>query len=144
VLVPPQISGNVMEKLVIVEGKEFSLICEFDAIPPPTITWKRDMALLAVGGAENSKLLNGNQTLYVDKASSLHTGLYECELNNSAGRAKRTFEVKIIFRPPLADEGDITTIEVNSCAPPHYLQNGAITDPAPPPGDLRLPNHLQH
>lgn len=41
-LVPPQIQGKTIEKLILIDGDDLDIQCNFEGIPPPTVTWSKD------------------------------------------------------------------------------------------------------
>lgn len=96
VLDPPVISGEVDEADLtkdVIEGAEVSLPCSGAGNPPPARMWKKnDEALKAKHGI----FLESDGTVEIENASREHSGVYQCILSNSYGKANLTYYVNIM------------------------------------------------
>lgn len=50
--------------------------------------------------------------MYIEETKDSDAGFYVCKLSNSAGKAKKTFQVQVITKPIVSDVEKITHIEV--------------------------------
>ncbi|VDO70507.1 unnamed protein product, partial [Onchocerca flexuosa] len=107
VIVPPIIIGKVVEYISAVEDESLELECDFEADPIPDIQWSKDGADVA----NNVQLLNEKRTALVSSVNSESAGSYRCILINKAGRAEKTFNVRVIMKPELENANVTTLIE---------------------------------
>ncbi|VDK86259.1 unnamed protein product, partial [Onchocerca ochengi] len=107
VIVPPSIIGKVVEYISVVEDESLELECDFEADPIPDIQWSKDGADVA----DSVQLLNEKRTALVSSVNSENAGSYRCILINKAGRAEKTFNVRVIMKPELENANVTTLIE---------------------------------
>ncbi|KAF3823359.1 hypothetical protein GH733_010795, partial [Mirounga leonina] len=108
VYVPPNIMGEEQNISVLI-SQAVELLCQSDAIPPPTLTWLKDgRPLLKKPGLSISE--NGT-VLKIEEAQVQDTGRYTCEATNVAGKTEKNYNVNIWGSPVLADSaGRVRTL----------------------------------
>ncbi|XP_077013357.1 hemicentin-1 isoform X4 [Tamandua tetradactyla] len=113
VFVPPNIMGEEQNVSVLI-SQAVELLCQSDAIPPPTLTWLKDgRPLLRKPGFTVSE--NGSM-LKIEEAQVQDTGRYTCEATNVAGKTEKNYNVNIWVPPNIYDSGELaqfTVIEGN-------------------------------
>ncbi|XP_049724489.1 hemicentin-1 isoform X1 [Elephas maximus indicus] len=113
VYVPPNIMGEEQNVSVLI-SQAVELLCQSDAIPPPTLTWLKDgRPLLKKPGLSISE--NGS-VLKIEDAQVQDTGRYTCEAINVAGKTEKNYNVNIWVPPNIygSDElAQLTVIEGN-------------------------------
>nr|XP_045732354.1 hemicentin-1 [Mirounga angustirostris] len=113
VYVPPNIMGEEQNISVLI-SQAVELLCQSDAIPPPTLTWLKDgRPLLKKPGLSISE--NGT-VLKIEEAQVQDTGRYTCEATNVAGKTEKNYNVNIWVPPNIygSDElAQLTVIEGN-------------------------------
>ncbi|XP_007935886.1 hemicentin-1 [Orycteropus afer afer] len=113
VYVPPNIMGEEQNISVLI-SQTVVLLCQSDAIPPPTLTWLKDSRpLLKKSGLSISE--NGS-VLKIEDAQVQDTGRYTCEATNVAGKTEKNYNVNIWVPPNIygSDElAQFTVIEGN-------------------------------
>ncbi|KAM3729054.1 Hemicentin-1 [Dirofilaria immitis] len=107
VVVPPSIIGKVVEYISIVEDESLELECDFEADPIPDIQWFKDSANIG----DSVQLLNEKRTALISSVDSQSAGSYRCIVTNKAGRAEKTFNVRVIMKPELENANVTTLIE---------------------------------
>ncbi|XP_069842937.1 hemicentin-2 [Dendropsophus ebraccatus] len=103
VQVPPQIANAAAEpqNMSVALYGTFSLTCEANGIPPPSITWYRNNVPL-----DNTHIQSGGRVLRVSHAQREDGGVYTCVVSNAAGEARKKFIVDILVPPTIEDEED--------------------------------------
>ncbi|XP_075384531.1 hemicentin-1 isoform X2 [Tenrec ecaudatus] len=113
VYVPPNIVGEEQNISVLI-GQDVDLLCQSDAIPPPTLTWLKDgRPLLKKPGLSISK---NASVLKIEDAQVQDSGRYTCEATNVAGKKEKNYNVDIWVPPNIygSDElAQLTVIEGN-------------------------------
>ncbi|XP_077758048.1 hemicentin-1 isoform X2 [Canis aureus] len=113
IYVPPNIMGEEQNISVLI-SQSVELLCQSDAIPPPTLTWLKDgRPLLKKPGLSISE--NGS-VLKIEDAQVQDTGRYTCEATNVAGKTEKNYNVNIWVPPSIygSDEpAQLTVIEGN-------------------------------
>ncbi|KAG8517174.1 Hemicentin-1 [Galemys pyrenaicus] len=113
VYVPPNIMGEEQNVSVLI-SQTLELLCQSDAIPPPTLTWLKDgHPMLKKPGLHISE--NGS-VLKIEDAQVQDTGRYTCEATNIAGKTEKNYNVNIWVSPSIhgSDElAHLTVIEGN-------------------------------
>ncbi|XP_071981860.1 hemicentin-2 isoform X2 [Engystomops pustulosus] len=82
----------------------FTLTCEANGIPPPSITWYRNNTPLTPQA--NTHLQSGGRVLKVLHVQREDGGVYSCVVSNAAGAARKTFSVDVLVPPTIEDEDD--------------------------------------
>ncbi|KAI1722962.1 immunoglobulin i-set domain-containing protein [Ditylenchus destructor] len=100
---PPLIEGSTLEEVTVIEGEELDLQCVFNGIPIPKVVWTKDDQALN----DNARLLNDDKFLYIDEALGADAGFYMCDVSNSAGKARKTFDVKVIVKPEVIESEEV-------------------------------------
>uniref|UniRef100_A0A1I8F226 Ig-like domain-containing protein n=1 Tax=Wuchereria bancrofti TaxID=6293 RepID=A0A1I8F226_WUCBA len=107
VIVPPSIIGKAVEYISIVEDESLELECDFEADPIPEIYWSKDGANID----DSVQLLNEKRTALISSVNSKSAGSYRCGIINKAGRAEKTFNVRVIMKPELENANVTALIE---------------------------------
>ncbi|KAL1775484.1 hemicentin-1 isoform X4 [Sigmodon hispidus] len=113
VYVPPNIMGEEQNVSVLI-SQAVELICQSDAVPPPTLMWLKDgRPLLKKPGLTISE--NGSM-LKLEDAQVQDTGRYTCEATNVAGKTEKNYNVNIWVPPSIYGSDEVvqlTAIEGN-------------------------------
>ncbi|XP_023249744.1 hemicentin-1-like [Seriola lalandi dorsalis] len=96
--VPPEIQDDSQPlNLTVTLKQPLTLGCDAFGIPSPTITWTKD------GHPVNSPgvyLQNGNRMLRIYRVQPDHAGQFTCTAQNSAGEARREYNI-VVQAPPV-------------------------------------------
>ncbi|KAG9473293.1 hypothetical protein GDO78_019504 [Eleutherodactylus coqui] len=130
VQVPPEIANSPAEPqtMLVALHSTFTLICEANGIPPPSIMWHRNDALLPPKG--NTHVQSGGRILKVSHAQREDGGVYACVVSNAAGEARKKFMVDILVPPSIEDDDDDKHFRVAE-GQPIRLRCQASGHPAP-------------
>ncbi|XP_026645393.1 hemicentin-1 [Microtus ochrogaster] len=113
VYVPPNIMGEEQNASVLI-SQAVELICQSDAVPPPTLLWLKDgRPLLRKPGVSISE---DGSVLKIEDAQVQDTGRYTCEATNVAGRTEKNYNVNIWVPPSIYGSDELvqlTAIEGN-------------------------------
>ncbi|CAG5863670.1 unnamed protein product [Menidia menidia] len=115
VFVPPIIRGNSKDSPVVVNvlvGKQVTLECESNAIPPPTITWYKNGR--AVTESANLHILAEGRILEIRGAEVSDTGQYVCMATNVAGQVDKNFHLNIHVPPSIDGPSEENVVETIS------------------------------
>ncbi|XP_046908014.1 hemicentin-1 [Hypomesus transpacificus] len=92
VYVPPNIMGEEANATVML-GRPVELRCQGDAIPPPTLSWRKDgRPLFRKPGLTVSE---DGSVLTVDSAQVQDSGRYTCEATNVAGKTEKNYNLNV-------------------------------------------------
>nr|XP_044998229.1 hemicentin-1 isoform X3 [Jaculus jaculus] len=109
VYVPPNIMGEEQNVSVLI-SQTVELLCQSDAVPPPTLTWLKDgRPLLKKPGLSISE--NGS-LLTIEEAQVQDAGRYTCEATNVAGKTEKNYNVNIWVPPSIHDSGELAQLTV--------------------------------
>ncbi|XP_063154493.1 hemicentin-1 [Candoia aspera] len=100
VLLPPSINGangDVTEDLTVLMDKMAMMECIANGSPSPSIIWQKDGQLIVEDS--HRKFLVGGRTLQIRNTQITDTGRYVCVVENTAGRAKRYFNLNVHVPP---------------------------------------------
>ncbi|XP_077188775.1 hemicentin-1 isoform X2 [Paroedura picta] len=138
VLLPPSIhgtSGDMPEEVTVLVNKLAVLDCIANGSPPPSITWQKDGQLLVEDSQH--KFLTSGRTLQILNSHITDTGRYVCVVENTAGSAKKYFNLNVHVPPSIvgSNSENLTvvvnnfislTCEVTGFPPPDlsWLKNG--------------------
>jgi Immunoglobulin I-set domain len=93
IAVPPSIEDGPNE-VPATFGSRALLMCDAIGIPKPTVTWKKDGAVIPM--ASGKYALQRTGSLQISSVTTTDSGLYECVAENDAGTASR--EVTLIVQ----------------------------------------------
>uniref|UniRef100_A0A8D2B9D0 Hemicentin-1 n=1 Tax=Sciurus vulgaris TaxID=55149 RepID=A0A8D2B9D0_SCIVU len=103
--VPPNIMGEEQNISVLI-SQDLELLCQSDAVPPPTLTWLKDgRPLLKKPGLSISE--NGS-VLKIEDAQVQDTGRYTCEATNVAGKTEKNYNVNVWVTPNIYGSDELT------------------------------------
>nr|XP_033772787.1 vascular cell adhesion protein 1 [Geotrypetes seraphini] len=112
---PQNAAITVTPSSTIREGESLILSCMAQGNPPVRITWRKQSA------HKNISLLEGNDSITIPSAEFSDSGLYVCEVTNSAGSALVHKEVSVQGEPKIphlsilpsttVKEGDNVTVQ---------------------------------
>ncbi|XP_066048296.1 hemicentin-1 [Chamaea fasciata] len=138
VLSPPSISGtdgDLPEEVTVLVSKEAAMDCIPSGNPSPRITWKKDGQLLAED--DKHTFLSNGRRLQILNSQITDTGRYVCIAENTAGSAKKYFNLNVHVPPSVVGTNpeNLTvvvnnfislTCEVTGFPPPDlsWLKNG--------------------
>ncbi|KAJ0032742.1 hypothetical protein NQD34_002823 [Periophthalmus magnuspinnatus] len=92
VYVPPNIKGEEVDATVML-GEPVELQCQSDAIPPPTLSWRKDgrplFRKLGLTVSEDGSLLK------ISRAQMQDSGRYTCEATNVAGKTDKNYNLNV-------------------------------------------------
>ncbi|KAM9743449.1 hemicentin-1 [Menidia menidia] len=96
--VPPEIQDDGQPlNLTVTLKQPLTLGCDAFGIPSPAITWSKDGHPVDSPGVY---LQNGNRLLRIYRVQPEHAGQFACTAGNSAGEARREFNI-IVQAPPV-------------------------------------------
>uniref|UniRef100_A0A8C6QPP1 Hemicentin-1 n=1 Tax=Nannospalax galili TaxID=1026970 RepID=A0A8C6QPP1_NANGA len=109
VYVPPNIMGEEQNVSILI-SQAVELLCQSDAVPPPTLTWLKDgRPLLKKPGLSISE--NGS-VLKIEDAHVQDTGRYTCEATNVAGKTEKNYNVNIWVPPSIYGSDELVQLTV--------------------------------
>ncbi|NXH90756.1 HMCN1 protein, partial [Edolisoma coerulescens] len=116
VIVKPRVSrpgdqqGNAHDKPIevsVIAGEDVTLPCEVRSLPPPIITWAKEMQLISPFSPRHTFLPSGSMKISETQVSD--SGMYICVATNIAGNV--TQSVKLSVHVPPVIEGDADTAQ---------------------------------
>ncbi|XP_019904855.2 hemicentin-1 isoform X2 [Esox lucius] len=109
--VPPRLDGaGSTEDVTVVRGNLASLLCIADGTPSPSMSWLREGETLVPD--THIKLLNLGTTVQIPQVRVEDTGRYTCWAVNTAGRASRHFNLKVLAPPRINGSGIAAEVSV--------------------------------
>ncbi|XP_019730956.1 hemicentin-1 isoform X3 [Hippocampus comes] len=109
VYVPPNIKGEEMNATVML-GSSVDLHCLSDAIPPPTLSWRKDgRPLFKKPGLTLSA---DGSLLKVVSAQVQDSGRYTCEATNIAGKTEKNYNVNVWVSPSIRGSEEVSPLTV--------------------------------
>uniref|UniRef100_A0A3Q2YR82 Hemicentin 1 n=1 Tax=Hippocampus comes TaxID=109280 RepID=A0A3Q2YR82_HIPCM len=105
---PPNIKGEEMNATVML-GSSVDLHCLSDAIPPPTLSWRKDgRPLFKKPGLTLSA---DGSLLKVVSAQVQDSGRYTCEATNIAGKTEKNYNVNV-WSPSIRGSEEVSPLTV--------------------------------
>ncbi|XP_038571296.1 hemicentin-1 isoform X1 [Micropterus salmoides] len=109
VYVPPNIMGEEVNATVML-GRPVELHCQSDAIPPPTLSWRKDGRPLfrkpgLIVSADGS-------VLKVNSAQVQDSGRYSCEATNVAGKTEKNYNLNVWVSPSIRGSEEVSPLTV--------------------------------
>ncbi|CAJ1060969.1 hemicentin-1 [Xyrichtys novacula] len=109
VYVPPNIKGEEVNATVML-GRPVELHCQSDAIPPPTLSWRKDgRPLFRKLGLTVSA---DGSVLKVDRAQVQDSGRYSCEATNVAGKTEKNYNLNVWVSPSIRGSEEVSPLTV--------------------------------
>ncbi|XP_068563703.1 hemicentin-1 [Cebidichthys violaceus] len=109
VYVPPNIKGEEVNATVML-GRPVELHCQSDAIPPPTLSWRKDgRPLFRKSGLTVSA---DGSVLKVDRAQVQDSGRYSCEAINVAGKTEKNYNLNVWVSPSIRGSEEASPLTV--------------------------------
>ncbi|XP_036375886.1 hemicentin-1 [Megalops cyprinoides] len=109
VYVPPNIMGEEMNVTVLIK-RPVELQCQSDAIPPPTLTWRKDgRPLYRKPGLTVSE---DGSTLKIDSTQVQDMGRYTCEATNVAGKTEKNYNLNVWVPPSIRGSDEVSPLTV--------------------------------
>ncbi|CAJ0944218.1 unnamed protein product [Ranitomeya imitator] len=126
VQVPPEIANvpSESQNMSVVLHGPFTLICEANGVPPPSIMWYRNKVPLTPQA--NTHVQSGGRVLKVLHAQREDGGVYTCVVSNAAGEARKKFMVDILVPPTIEDEEDDKHFRVAEGQPIHLRCRASV------------------
>ncbi|XP_045905935.1 hemicentin-1 [Micropterus dolomieu] len=109
VYVPPNIMGEEVNATVML-GRPVELHCQSDAIPPPTLSWRKDgRPLFRKPGLTVSA---DGSVLKVNSAQVQDSGRYSCEATNVAGKTEKNYNLNVWVSPSIRGSEEVSPLTV--------------------------------
>ncbi|XP_041648005.1 hemicentin-1 [Cheilinus undulatus] len=109
VYVPPNIKGEEVNATVML-GRPVELHCQSDAIPPPTLSWRKDgRPLFRKPGLTVSA---DGSVLKLDSAQVQDSGRYSCEATNVAGKTEKNYNLNVWVSPSIRGSEEVSPLTV--------------------------------
>ncbi|XP_070688049.1 hemicentin-1 [Pempheris klunzingeri] len=109
VYVPPNIKGEEVNATVML-GRPVELHCQSDAIPPPTLSWRKDgRPLFRKPGLTVSA---DGSVLKVVSAQVQDSGRYSCEATNVAGKTEKNYNLNVWVSPSIRGSEEVSPLTV--------------------------------
>ncbi|XP_060933914.1 hemicentin-1 [Limanda limanda] len=109
VYVPPNIKGEEVNATVML-GRPVELQCQSDAIPPPTLSWRKDGRPLF--RKPGMTVLSDGSLLKVDSAQVQDSGRYTCEATNVAGKTEKNYNLNVWVSPSIRGSEEVSHLTV--------------------------------
>ncbi|NXX50442.1 HMCN1 protein, partial [Tricholaema leucomelas] len=130
VLLPPSISGadaDLPEEVTVLINKAAAMDCAASGSPSPSITWHKDGHLLAED--DRHTFLSNGRRLQILNSQITDTGRYICIAENTAGSAKKYFNLNVHVPPSIVGANpENLTVVVN-----HFISLSCEVTGFPPP-----------
>ncbi|XP_023810079.1 hemicentin-1 isoform X2 [Oryzias latipes] len=109
VYVPPNIKGEEVNSTVML-GQSVELLCQSDAIPPPTLSWRKDgRPLFRKPGLI---VADHGSRLKINSAQVQDSGRYTCEATNVAGKTEKNYNLDVWVSPSIRGSGEVSHLTV--------------------------------
>ncbi|KAM4642152.1 hemicentin-1 [Discoglossus pictus] len=124
------IAGRDGDNKDVIVNNPFSLYCETNAVPPPTITWYKDGNQLM--SSDKAFILPGGHILQIARAQASDAGRYTCVAVNEAGKDSMHYNVRVLLPPTFRDTGDTSSEDITSLVNETVVMDCTVSgDPAP-------------
>ncbi|XP_033014632.1 sialic acid-binding Ig-like lectin 5 [Lacerta agilis] len=150
----PQISWNFSmheETLVVREGDTFSLLCEAQGKPIPSVTWMKNTK------TQNNHIHGSKDTLQLSNIKSEDAGMYGCQAENPHGSVRKNLSVIVQYAPKLSkkpqknttcwrkDNGILCNCSLHSKPPPqiHWQLDGMTVADNSSTANLKVSSSVQ-
>ncbi|XP_075872115.1 hemicentin-1 isoform X2 [Nelusetta ayraudi] len=105
VYVPPNIKGEEVNATAML-GHQVELHCQSDAIPPPTLAWRKDgRPLFRKPGLTVSA---DGSVLKVNSAQVQDSGRYSCQATNVAGKTEKNYNLNVWVSPSIRGSEEVS------------------------------------
>uniref|UniRef100_A0A3P9M5Z2 Hemicentin 1 n=1 Tax=Oryzias latipes TaxID=8090 RepID=A0A3P9M5Z2_ORYLA len=105
---PPNIKGEEVNSTVML-GQSVELLCQSDAIPPPTLSWRKDgRPLFRKPGLI---VADHGSRLKINSAQVQDSGRYTCEATNVAGKTEKNYNLDV-WSPSIRGSGEVSHLTV--------------------------------
>nr|DBA18217.1 TPA: hypothetical protein GDO54_016492 [Pyxicephalus adspersus] len=104
-------SGETKDVII---NNPFTLYCETNAIPPPTIKWYKDGKLLT--SSDKAFILPGGHSLQIARAHIEDAGIYNCVAVNEAGEDSLQYNVRVLSPPTFKGDSENLSEDVTFLA----------------------------
>ncbi|KAM6962600.1 hemicentin-1 [Aplochiton taeniatus] len=109
VYVPPNIMGEEVNATAML-GHSVELRCQSDAIPPPTLSWRKDgRPLFRKPGLTVSE---DGSLLKIDGVQVQDSGRYTCEATNIAGKTEKNYNLNVWVSPSIRGSAEVSPLTV--------------------------------
>ena len=88
-------------KVTVHEGDGISLSCRARGVPLPSIEWllkDRPVSAQYISQSENPSKDYKETTIYIEKATKSHEGVYQCVAKNNVGTVVKNYHVRVLKR----------------------------------------------
>ncbi|KAI1236572.1 hypothetical protein IHE44_0014825 [Lamprotornis superbus] len=97
---PGEQQGNAHDKPIevsVIAGEDVTLPCEVRSLPPPIITWAKDMQLISPFSPRHTLLPSGSMKIRETQVSD--SGMYICVATNIAGNVTQSVKLSVHVPP---------------------------------------------
>ncbi|TSL47575.1 Hemicentin-1 [Bagarius yarrelli] len=109
--VPPNIAGeSVVQNVSVLQNRQVTLECRSDAVPPPTLSWLKDGALLKA--SPRLRVLSSGRYLQINNAEIGDAGQYTCVASNVAGETRRHFNLSVNVAPTIKEGPQVISVHI--------------------------------
>ncbi|KAG5276279.1 hypothetical protein AALO_G00130100 [Alosa alosa] len=113
-VLPPNIMGEEANVTVLM-GRPVELRCQSDAIPPPTLTWRKDGRPLY--RRPGTTVSEDGSLLKVSSAQVQDAGRYTCEATNVAGKTEKNYNLNVWVPPSIRGSEEMSRVVVVEGSP---------------------------
>ncbi|XP_039591708.1 hemicentin-1 isoform X2 [Polypterus senegalus] len=121
-----QEEGNGLVEISVIAGEDVILPCEVQSIPPPIITWAKDMQLISPFSPRHTLLSSGSMKVIETRVSD--SGLYLCVATNIAGNVTQAVKLSVNVAPKIQAGPRVIKVLVG-----HKVDIPCIAQGLPPP-----------
>ncbi|MGH0131433.1 UNVERIFIED_CONTAM: hypothetical protein FKN15_007170, partial [Acipenser sinensis] len=97
--------SDEVSQLTVTEGSLITLVCESSGIPPPSLTWKKNGAVLKADSRGRVRVLSGGRQLQISSAEKSDAASYSCVASNMAGDTMKEYNLQVYVRPTILNSG---------------------------------------
>ncbi|XP_029473326.1 LOW QUALITY PROTEIN: hemicentin-1 [Rhinatrema bivittatum] len=101
--------GDAIE-ISVTEGEDVLLPCEVKSIPPPIISWAKEMQLISPFSPRHTILSSGSMKISETRISD--TGMYLCVATNIAGNVTQSVKLNVHVPPRIQRAPQVMKIQV--------------------------------
>ncbi|XP_008936946.1 PREDICTED: hemicentin-1-like, partial [Merops nubicus] len=99
---PGDLQGNAYDKPIeisVIAGEDVTLPCEVKSLPPPIITWAKEMQLISPFSPRHTFLPSGSMKISETQVSD--SGMYTCVATNIAGNVTQSVKLSVHVPPKI-------------------------------------------
>ncbi|KAI4533947.1 hypothetical protein MG293_016966 [Ovis ammon polii] len=136
VLEPPQFVKEPERHITAEMEKVVDIPCRAKGVPPPSVTWYKDAAVVEVGRLSRFRQ-RGDGGLQISGLVPDDTGMLQCFARNAAGEAQTSTYLAVTSIAPNITRGPLDSTVIDGMSETRLVRSPA-TLAMPPPGDMQL------